>query len=193
MPLSEAVFLDRDGTINVEINYLHRPADLTFIPGAPEAIARLNAAGLLVVVVTNQAGIARGYYTENDMRALHQELVRLLARHGAAVDAFYHCPHHPDFSGPCRCRKPEPGMLLDAARRYEIDLRKSWLVGDTAGDLAAGQAAGCRTILVRTGYGAALESTLASRSDLRPPDAIVDALPEAVDYILARPPNARRY
>src|SRR3954447_7656759 len=172
-----AVFLDRDGTINVERNYLHRPDEMVLIPGVPGAIGRLNRAGYRVVVVTNQAGIARGLYTAADMRAVHARLAELLAEAGAHVDAFMFCPHHPDFTGPCDCRKPAPGMLLAAASAYDLDLQRSWIVGDAAGDIGAGQAAGCRTVLVRTGYGAALEQALDGAAAR--PDAIVDALPDA--------------
>lgn len=181
-----AIFLDRDGTINVEVNYLHRPDDFHFVPGAPQAIARLNTAGFLVVVVTNQAGIARGYYGEAGLHRLHAHLQTLLADHGAHVDAFYFCPHHPEFTGVCACRKPAPGMLQAAARDLPIDLPRSWLIGDSAGDLGAARAAGCRAILVRTGYGAALEAQFApGSSETIPAEAVVDALPEAVDYLLA--------
>ena len=179
-----AVFLDRDGTLNVEVNYLHRPADLTLVPGVPEAIRRLNLAGLPVIVVTNQAGIARGYYDVAALYRLHNHLVEVIARAGAHIDAFFFCPHHPDFTGPCECRKPAPGMLLAAARLHHLDLRRSWMVGDTASDIAAGHAAGCRTILVRTGYGGQVEQRLRSGAESVAPDAIVDALPQAVDYLL---------
>ena len=184
MTARPAVFLDRDGTINVEVNYLHRPADLDLIPGVPQAIARLNAAGLPVFVVTNQAGIARGYYTVADMRVLHEHLNALLGGYGAHIDAFYYCPHHPEFTGPCVCRKPAPGMLLAAAADHDLDLNRSWLIGDAAGDMGAGYAAGCRTILVRTGYGAEIEHMWDGRTGGMWPEVVVDALPDAVDYIL---------
>lgn len=181
-----AVFVDRDGTINVEVNYLHRPADFEFIPGAPEAIGHLNRAGWLVIVVTNQAGIARGYYDVAALRRLHAHLQTLLGEHGAHVDAFYWCPHHPEFTGTCDCRKPAPGMLYTAAADLGIDLQRSWLIGDSAGDLGAARAAGCRAILVRTGYGAALEAQLRRQpAPVDRPEAIVDGLPQAVEYLLA--------
>jgi len=153
-----AVFLDRDGTINVEKDYLHRVEDFEFIPGAPEAIRSLNDAGFLVVVVTNQSGVARGLYSEEDVVRLHDHLRRVLQTFGAAVDAFYYCPHHPehgtgDYAVPCTCRKPEPGMLRQAAEDLCIDLKKSWIIGDKLADVEAGQAVGCRAILVETGYG----------------------------------------
>ncbi|WP_029214959.1 D-glycero-beta-D-manno-heptose 1,7-bisphosphate 7-phosphatase [Kallotenue papyrolyticum] len=176
-----AVFLDRDGTINVEVNYLHRCEDLVLIPGAAEAIRRFNRAGWLVVVVTNQAGIARGFYDEAAMHALHAHLRERLAAAGARIDAFYFCPHHPDFTGPCVCRKPADGMLRQAARDHAIDLARSWLIGDSWSDLVAGHAAGCRTLLVRTGYGRATEARLA---DMPPPDTVVDDLLAAARWIL---------
>ncbi len=179
-----AIFLDRDGTINVEVNYLHRPDDLRLIPGVPEAIARLNCAGWFVVVVTNQAGIARGYYDADALHALHAHIDMALAAHGAHVDAWLFCPHHPDYSGVCECRKPAPGMLLQAAQRYDLDLAQSWLVGDSQGDLGAGAAAGCRTILVRSGYGVSVEQSI-ERGEIGRPFAVVDALPQAVATILA--------
>lgn len=153
-----AVFIDRDGTINVEKEYLYRVDDFEFIPGAPQALRLLNEAGFLVVVVTNQSGVARGYFTEEDVGILHRHIAAELAKTGARVDAWYYCPHHPSgrgsYSLACRCRKPLPGMLLEAALRHNIDLAKSVMIGDKLADVEAGQAAGCRTILVRTGYGA---------------------------------------
>lgn len=178
-----AVFLDRDGTLNVEVNYLHRVADFELIPGAAEAVHLLNDAGLLVVLITNQAGIARGLYDVEDLAVLHDHLARVLAGHGAHIDAIYFCPHHPEFTGACTCRKPQPGMLLRAASEHAIDLKRSWVVGDTAGDLGAGQAVGCRTVLVRTGYGLRTEREL--MGGLTPsPDVVVDDVGAAVRLIL---------
>ncbi len=178
-----AAFLDRDGTINVEVNYLYRPADLDFIQGTVPAIARLNQAGYVVIVVTNQAGVARGYYSLAALHALHTHLREQLMGLGARIDAFFFCPHHPDFTGSCDCRKPAPGMLRAAARQYQLDLQRSWMIGDSASDLGAGHAAGCRTILVRTGYGLAVERNLQDAALVRP-DAIADDLAEAVDHLL---------
>lgn len=156
---NRAVFLDRDGTINVEKSYLYRTEEFEFIPGAPEAIRSLREAGYLVIVVTNQSGVARGYFDEEAVHRLHRFMDGELARIGAAVDAYYLCPHHPLHGvGPyrveCACRKPLPGMLLAAAEAHGIDLARSWIVGDKAADVEAGIAAGCRPLLVRTGYGA---------------------------------------
>ena len=165
MTPKRAVFLDRDGTINEEREYLHRVEDFAFIPGAAEAIGRLKDAGFCVVVVTNQSGIGRGYYDEAALCVLHSHLDRELDRFGAAIDAYYFCPHHPehgvgDYRQECACRKPMPGMLVKAAADLGIDLRRSYIIGDKLADVAAGLAAGCRPILVRTGYGRDEEALL---------------------------------
>lgn len=151
-----AVFLDRDGTLNVEVGYLNQFEDWEWIPGAVEAIRRINQMGYLAIVVTNQAGIARGYYDAPDMHELHRRVNRLLAQAGARIDAYYFCPHHPDHGEvrSCACRKPEPGMLLQARREFDIDLAGSWLIGDKLSDVEAGLRAGVSPILVLTGYGA---------------------------------------
>lgn len=152
-----AVFLDRDGTLNVEKEYLHRPEEFVFCDGAVEAVRLLNQAGYLVVVVTNQSGVARGYYGEAEVRTLHWHIDTLLQQQGAHIDAWYYCPHHPDGNGQyrhaCDCRKPLPGMLHQAAREHGISLADSWMVGDKLIDVAAGLAAGCSSVLVLTGYG----------------------------------------
>jgi D-glycero-D-manno-heptose 1,7-bisphosphate phosphatase len=160
-----AVFLDRDGTVNVEREYLHRSEEFAFIPGAPEAIRLLKEAGFLVIVVTNQSGIARGFFDEAAVHRLHRYMDEQLARHGAAVDAYYLCPHHPrhgsgDYRRVCGCRKPLPGMIIEAAGDFSIDLAASYVIGDKLADVAAGLAAGCRPLLVRTGYGAEESASL---------------------------------
>ena len=156
--MKRAVFIDRDGTINEEKEYLYRTDEFAFIPGAPQAIRMLNEAGFLVIVVSNQSGVARGYYTEEDVHLLHRHIAAQLEPFGARVDAWLFCPHHPAGRGsyalPCHCRKPLPGMLLEAAGRFAIDLESSIMIGDKLVDVEAGAAAGCRSILVRTGYGA---------------------------------------
>ena len=179
-----AVFLDRDGTINEEREYLHRVEEFAFIPGVPEAIRRLKEAGFLVIVVTNQSGVGRGYYDEAALCVLHRHLDAELARSGTAIDAYYFCPHHPrhaegDYRRECSCRKPLPGMLLQAAADFGIDLAASYMVGDKLADVEAGLAAGCRPILVRTGYGAAEESRLPAGVSCH------DDLPAAVTALLA--------
>jgi D-glycero-D-manno-heptose 1,7-bisphosphate phosphatase len=180
--VKRAVFLDRDGTINIEKEYLYQARDFEFIPGVPEAIQLLNRAGVMVVVVTNQSGVARGYYTEEDVETLHRHIARELEAFGARIDAWLYCPHHPSgrgsYSLPCDCRKPLPGMLKEAARRFDIDLGQSTMIGDKLADIEAGKAAGCRTILVRTGYGAAEEQQVDSAT------VVCDDLLSAVKYLL---------
>ena len=160
-----AVFVDRDGTINLEKEYLHTPDEFEFIPGAPEAIRILGEAGFLVIVVTNQSGVARGYYGEEDVLRLHRYMDELLAREGAKVDAYFYCPHHPDngagkYRIECACRKPLPGMLLQAAAELGVNLSESWMIGDKMADIEAGSAAGCSSALVLTGYGAEEQAAL---------------------------------
>jgi D-glycero-D-manno-heptose 1,7-bisphosphate phosphatase len=167
----EAVFLDRDGTVIEEVCYLADPAQVKLIPGAAEAIRRLNEAGVLVVLVTNQSGVARGYFPESRVRDVHARLAELLAECGAKIDASYYCPHHPTESVghyriACECRKPKPGLLLAAARELGIDLAQSWMIGDKPCDAEAGTAAGCRTILVRTGHGVELPAEADAVADL---------------------------
>jgi D-glycero-D-manno-heptose 1,7-bisphosphate phosphatase len=181
--LRRAVFLDRDGTVNEERDYLWRVEDFIFIPGVPEAIRRLNEAGWLVVVVTNQSGVARGYYGEEDVERLHRHIKRLLAAAGARIDAFYFCPHHPRegvgaYRRDCDCRKGQPGMLLRAASELGIDLSRSFMVGDKVADVEAGEAAGCTPLMVLTGYGADEARRLAPARARRFP-----SLTEAVDFI----------
>jgi D-glycero-D-manno-heptose 1,7-bisphosphate phosphatase len=161
-----AVFLDRDGTINIEKDYLHRPEEFEFIPGVPEAISIMKDAGYLVVVVTNQSGVARGYYGESEVERIHRHMDDLLAAQGTSVDGYYFCPHHPEngvggYRKDCDCRKPLPGMLMKAATDLHIDLSASWMVGDKLADIEAGLKAGCRAALVLTGYGTDQRSLLA--------------------------------
>lgn len=180
-----AVFLDRDGTINVERDYLFRVEDFEFIEGAPEAIRSLREAGYLVVVVTNQSGVARGYFGLDDVERLHRHLQRGLARFGTAVDAFYVCPHHPRFGEECDCRKGSPGMLLRAAEEHRIDLGSSFMVGDKAADIEAGQRAGCTSLLVLTGYGATEAAALEEVSSFAD-------LAAAADFIINTAPRGKK-
>lgn len=147
--MTKAVFLDRDGVINVNCprahDYIKSVEELALLPGAATGVARLNDAGFLVVVATNQRGIARGMMTEGDLAAVHAAMEDELAKSGAHVDAIYVCPHD---SGECECRKPLPGLLLQASKDLDLDLAESWMVGDHLSDVRAGKAAGVRTILV---------------------------------------------
>lgn len=184
-----AVFLDRDGVINTEVDYLHRIADFAFVPGTPQALARLQAAGWALVVVTNQSGIARGYYTEADYQALTAHMRAELARAGVTLDAVLHCPHLPASAGAtvpayrrdCDCRKPAPGMLLRAAAALGLDLADSVMVGDKRSDLDAARAAGVgRKVLVRSGH-------RPSAADEAAADAVHDTLADWVTDLLGQP------
>jgi len=178
----EAVFLDRDGVIIEETHYLADPRALRLLPGAAEAIRLLNRAAIPAIVVTNQAGVGRGYYPESAVAQVHAELARQLSASGARLDALYYCPHHPDEG--CDCRKPQPGMLLRAAQEHAIDLARSIMVGDKLSDLQAGQRAGCRAVLVLTGYGAEVRAALGDQSP--PPDHVAADLLAAVAWILSQ-------
>lgn len=139
-----ALFLDRDGVINVDVDYLYRIEDFEFIDGIFELCAAYQSRGFLIVVVTNQSGIARGRYSEEDYARLTRWMIDAFAKRGIRIDGVYHCPHHPDVTGPCACRKPEPGMLLQAADELGIDLENSLLVGDKERDILAAHRAGIR-------------------------------------------------
>lgn len=186
-----ALFLDRDGVIINERGYVHRTEDIVLIQGAAQAIARVNALGVPVVVITNQAGIGRGLYTEADFYAVQAHLALLLASFDAHVDATYFCPHHPEhglgaFRVICECRKPGPGLLVRAAQEMHLDLARSLMVGDKASDLLAGRAAGCGTLLVRTGYGAQVEADAEREPGELLWDNVFDSLGAAKDFLLTR-------
>jgi D-glycero-D-manno-heptose 1,7-bisphosphate phosphatase len=153
-----AVFIDRDGTLNEDIGYVSRPEELVLYPCAAEAVRQLNEAGFLAVVITNQSGIARGLYTEKSLAAIHSRMIEELDRQGAQIDAVYYCPHHPEIGSHhyrqhCDCRKPQPGLLKLAAREHNIDLTRSFVIGDKASDIKLAENAGARAALVLTGYG----------------------------------------
>lgn len=183
-----AVFLDRDGTINVEKEYLHRIEDWEWIPGAIEAIRLINRMGYLAIVVTNQAGIARGYYDEAAVHSLHDQVDALLASEGARIDAYYYCPHHPEFGDVrvCECRKPGTGMLMAAQRDFDIDLENSYLIGDKALDIESAQKMDVRPILIMTGYGKEQDRDV-SAEVIRRQDILA-----AVEYIEKQSENAKR-
>jgi len=155
---SIAVFLDRDGTLNEEAGYLNHPDRLKLTAGAPEAVALLNRHGLKTIVVSNQSGVARAYFPEELLVRIHEKLLALLAERGARLDAIFYCPHHPDAGDPpyrqdCECRKPKLGMIRRAEREFSVDPRRSYVVGDKLSDVQFGKNAGCKTIMVLTGYG----------------------------------------
>lgn len=177
-PLSRrAVFLDRDGTLIQDRDYLADPDGVVLLPGVVEALHLLSDGGLAMVVVTNQSGIARGLYSLDDYHAVARRLDQELAREGLTLDATYFCPHHPRFTGPCECRKPAPGMYLRAARELGLDLRDSFFVGDRKKDVDPAATFGGKGILVRTGYGAEEEATVENGT------AVVDSLLDAARLI----------
>lgn len=154
---TKAVFLDRDGTINIEVDLLRRLDQLRILPGAARAIKRLNRLGFLVVVITNQAVVARGWMTEKEVDEVHAVLIQRLNKRGAKIDAVYSCPHHPNanlkkYRILCKCRKPNIGMIMRAVKRFNIDRKKSFMIGDATRDILAGKRAKLKTILVRTGH-----------------------------------------
>ena len=176
------MFLDRDGTLVHDRHYLSDPAALELLPGAAAAVARLNAAGLFVALVTNQSGIGRGYFGEAEYAAVHARLVELLAAEGARLDAEYHCPLAPGDPDPHGDRKPGAGMFLRAAREHGLDLAASWYVGDRVRDVAPARELGGRGILVRSPESELGDVHLAGV-------AVVDSLVDAVDLILGSPPR----
>ena len=146
---NRAIFLDRDGTIARDVHYCQRPKDFELLPTVPEAIKLLNEHGFKVVVITNQSGVARGYFTEETLAQIHKKMIEELAKHGAKLDGIYYCPHHPDQG--CSCRKPKTVLFHKAAKEFDIDFSLSYVVGDTQMDIDAGKALGCKTILLTTG------------------------------------------
>lgn len=175
-----AVFLDRDGTINVDVGHMNALEKFALIPGSAAAIAQLNRRGIPVFIITNQSGVARGMFTEGFVGDVHRHLQALLAEEGGSFDAAYYCPHHPDFM-PCGCRKPAMGMIEKAIAEHAIDLSRSYIVGDKPIDMALAQG-GAKGILVQTGYGK--QSLIEMmKSEVRP-DHVAEDLARAVDWIL---------
>ena len=173
--MNKAAFLDRDGVINVkapEGQYVTRWEEVQFLPGVANAIGLLNKAGFRVIVISNQRCVAKGLVTSDQVEVLHQQICRELAGLGAVIDAVYFCPH--ETTPPCSCRKPAPGMLLQAAREHEIDLGASWMIGDSEADVAAGKNAGCRTVLLDP----------RTNSSACAPDLIASSLLDATEKIL---------
>ena len=173
--LKDAVFLDRDGTINEDSGYIRRPSDLHLIPGAIEAIRALNERGIPVVVISNQSGVGRKFFTLDDLKAINSHLIMLLKQGGASIDAMYFCPHLPDDA--CPCRKPRTVLVEKATKR--LGVRCSYMVGDKGTDIALARGAGARAVLVKTGHGLEELSHLAEE-----PDFIAEDLLSAVGWIL---------
>ncbi len=180
-----AVFLDKDGTLVENVPYNVDPAQITLMPGAGEGIFQLSQAGYLPVVVSNQSGVARGYFAEQKLAGVEARLRELLLQRGADLAGFYYCPHHPagvvqPYARPCECRKPQPGMIYRAARDLDIDLSQSWLIGDILDDIEAGRRAGLQTILINNG-----NETEWVLSPYREPHFIVSDMEQAARTILS--------
>ena len=143
-----AVFLDRDGTMNKEVPYCRRPDDFELFPNTARTIKLLNEHGYKVIVITNQSGVARGYFSEDMLGLIHQKMLNQLAEENAGIDGIYYCPPHPDDD--CECRKPKPKMVLQAAKEHDIDLKRSFMVGNSSQDILLGQNVGCHTVLIQS-------------------------------------------
>lgn len=183
-----AVFMDRDGTVSEEVGYVNHVSRYRVFPFAAEAVRTLNEAGWLAVLVTNQAGVARGYFKEELIGEVHKVLASELERGGARLDAVYYCPHHPSVGEPpyrfdCDCRKPRPGLLLRAARELNLDLSRCWMVGDRYSDTELARNAGARSAFVLTGYGRG-ELEHQSQAWSRRPDLVAEDLLDAVKRIV---------
>lgn len=185
-----AIFMDRDGTLCEEVGYVNHLSRCRLMPDSLEAVRLANRAGFLVIVATNQAGVARGYFEEPLIGEVHDRIRGWIEQGGGRIDAFYYCPHHPregqlPYRKDCDCRKPRPGMLLRAAREHEIDLQRSYMIGDSLADLGAAAGAGVVPVHVLTGYGRGLAEHHTDRFTVRP-QYTADDLLDAVRWILAR-------
>ena len=187
--MKRAVFIDRDGTISEEVGYINHPSRFRVFPYAAAAIKQLNDNGWLAIVVTNQAGVARGYFSEEMIQTVHAEMKQDLERNGARLDAIYYCAHHPSVGDPpyrldCDCRKPKPGLISRAAQDFEIDLADSWMVGDRYSDVELARNAGVKSMFVMSGYGRGeWEHQRANWSEQ--PDLVAENLLEGVGVIVA--------
>ena len=186
-PVKPAVFLDRDGTLIEERGYLDRLDDIALFAETPAALTLLRDAGYALVLVTNQAGVARGFFDEAFVQAAHRRLADLLAAEGLTLDGYYYCPHHPEgvvagYARVCQCRKPAPGMVEQAVRDLDIDVERSFVVGDKWLDVELATNAGARGILVRTGYGAGAEESWGPNQPLAIVDTVLDAAREILRH-----------
>jgi len=189
-----AIFIDRDGTLSEEVGYINHLSRFRMLPFAVDAVRLVNQSGWLAVVVTNQAGVARGYFPETLVTAVHDRVREHMTAGGARLDGIFYCPHHPTagdapYRQDCECRKPKPGLLRQAAGELGIDLARSWMIGDRYADVQVAWAVGARGALVRTGYG---EGELAHKAAgwPRPPDLVAANLLQAVSHVLHGTPSA---
>lgn len=183
-----AVFFDRDGTLNRDVGYVTHLDDFILLPRAAAAVRKVNKSGMMAILATNQAGVARGYFPEEMVARVHDKLVSELAKKEAHLDAIYYCPYHPgsevsEYAVDSPARKPGPGMLLQAAREHGVDLSKSYMIGDKYSDLECGWAAGCRSAFILSGYGRGTMDLFGSKWP-RPPDILAEDVYQAVTLIL---------
>jgi len=179
---NRAVFLDRDGTINEEVGYLSRLEELKIYDNAAEAIRLLRQKGFLAIVITNQSGVARGFFSEDFILTVHNKMNEYMKERGAWLDALYYCPHHPRYGNEhyrkeCSCRKPHPGLLIRAAEDFDIDLKRSYVVGDMPRDMDTARRVGAKGVMVKTGYGRNVVAT-------SKPDYIAEDLLDAANWII---------
>lgn len=192
--VSKAVLLDRDGTINVEKHYLHRVEDFEFLPGVTEALRKLQAAGFLLIIITNQSGIARGFYTEEDFLNLNRWMCNELENHGVRITDVFYCPHLPDgkvekYRKVCNCRKPALGLFEKAAEKYDIDMSRSWAIGDKIRDCALCEKSDCRGFLIGSNENAAVIRDV--KNGIYRNVRYADDLLQAADFLIGEEnPNA---
>jgi D-glycero-D-manno-heptose 1,7-bisphosphate phosphatase len=187
--MKRAVFMDRDGTISEEVGYINHPSRFRLFPSSASAVKLLNENGWLAIVVTNQAGVARGYFSEEMIGRIHDQMQRSLKNERAQLDAIYYCAHHPSAGEPpyrfdCDCRKPKPGLILRAAEEFDIDLGRSWMIGDRYSDIELARNAGVRSAFVLSGYGRG-EWEHQRPEWKHTPDLVADGLLEAVETIVS--------
>lgn len=185
MKSNKAIFLDRDGTINEDPGYLGNPEQVVLLPTVGEALYTLkNQLNFLLIVVSNQSGVARGLITEEDVRRVNHRINELLSAYNVNIDEFYYCTTHPEFNSEdeCLCRKPSPKMILDAAKKFDIDISKSYLIGDNVSDIECAYNVGCKSILVKTGYG--LESINVLQKQNKFPSFVAENLMDATNFII---------
>ena len=182
--MNKAIFIDKDGTLVIDVPYNVNPDLISLAPTAAEALQLMQSEGFLLIVISNQSGVARGLFTENDLPPVSEKIQSLLAENSIKIDGFYYCPHHKngtvkEYSIDCDCRKPKPGMIVKATNDFTIDLSKSWMIGDILNDVEAGKSAGCKTILIHNG-----NETEWILNENREPDYKVNTLLEAANIIV---------
>ena len=185
---TKAVFLDRDGTISVEVGYIDSSEKLELYAGAEEALTKMQRLGFKLIIITNQSGVARGYFPESKVEEINNRLIGILSDSGVTIDGVYYCPHYPGadvekYDRKCDCRKPGIKLVMDAVEQHNIELEGSVFIGDKLSDIECGKNAGIRTILVRTGYGADEEKKITTDNNLRMPDFIANDLEDSVAWI----------